>query len=275
MRLAILLPALAALLTASPVVAQTDTSAPPAPQQYSVRIVKTFPHDPKAFTEGLFYDHGFLYESTGRNGSSWIRKVDLNSGKVLQSAKVSNAYFGEGIAAWKGRIISLTWQTEKGFVWDQSTLHLKSSFSYIGEGWGMTHDASSLIMSDGTPVLKFLDPDKLSVTRQVMVTLDGKPLEQVNELEYVDGSILANIWMTRDIVRIDPKSGQVNGIIDLSALPEESHPSSDRDAVANGIAYDPDGKRLFVTGKLWPHLYQIELVPVAAKRRRFPRRSNN
>ena len=265
MRLAILLPALsvfgAALLTGSPVSAQTDAPSAPAAQQYSVRIVKTFPHDPKAFTEGLFYDHGFLYESTGRNGSSWIRKVDLDTGKVLQSAKVSNAYFGEGIAAWKGKIISLTWQTEKGFVWDQATLHLKSSFSYIGEGWGMTHDASNLIMSDGTPVLKFLDPDKLSVTRQVMVTLDGKPLEQVNELEYVDGAILANIWMTRDIVRIDPKSGQVTGIIDLSALPEESHPSADRDAVANGIAYDPDGKRLFVTGKLWPHLYQIELVP--------------
>ena len=265
MRLAVLLSALMALLAGAPVLAQTSAPTAPAVQQYTVRIVKTFPHDPQAFTEGLFYDKGFLYESTGRNGTSWIRKVDLDTGKVVQSAKVASAYFGEGIAAWKGRIISLTWRTEKGFVWDQSTLHLKSSFSYVGEGWGMTHDAQNLIMSDGTPVLKFLDPDKLSVTRQVMVTLDGKPLEQVNELEYVDGSILANIWMTRDIVRIDPKSGQVNGIIDLSALPEESHPSADRDAVANGIAYDPDGKRLFVTGKLWPHLYQIELVPVAAK----------
>ncbi len=263
MRLAILLSTLAALV-ATPVLAQTDAPAPSAIPQYSVRIVKTFPHDPKAFTEGLFYDHGFLYESTGRNGASWIRKVDLDSGKVLLSARVSNAYFGEGIAAWKGKIVSLTWQTEKGFVWDQSTLHLKSSFSYIGEGWGMTHDAQNLIMSDGTPVLKFLNPDTLSVARQVMVTMEGKPLDQVNELEYVDGAVLANIWMTRDIVRIDPKSGQVTGIIDLSALPEESHPLSDRDAVANGIAYDADGKRLFVTGKLWPHLYQIELVPTAA-----------
>jgi glutamine cyclotransferase len=267
MRLVLLLPALAALgavlSVASPAPAQTAPAAP-EPQQYTVRIVKTFPHDPKAFTEGLFYDQGFLYESTGRNGSSWIRKVSLDSGKVLQSAKVSNAYFGEGIAAWKGRIISLTWQTEKGFVWDQGTLHLKSSFSYVGEGWGMTHDSQNLIMSDGTPVLKFLDPDTLKVSHQVMVTLEGKPLEQVNELEYVDGAVLANIWMTRDIVRIDPKSGQVTGIIDLSALPEEGHPSNDRDAVANGIAYDAVGKRLFVTGKLWPHLYQIELVPAAA-----------
>ncbi len=263
MRLAVLLPALAALLAGLPALAQTSPA--PTPQQYTVRIVKTFPHDPQAFTEGLFYDKGFLYESTGRNGTSWIRKVDLDTGKVVQSAKVASAYFGEGIAAWKGRIISLTWRTEKGFVWDQSTLRLKSSFSYIGEGWGMTHDAQNLIMSDGTPVLKFLDPDTLTVARQLMVTLDGKPLDQVNELEYVDGAVLANIWMTRDIVRIDPKSGQVNGIIDLSALPEESHPLNDRDAVANGIAYDPVGKRLFVTGKLWPHLYQIELVPAAAQ----------
>ncbi len=260
MRLASLLPVLAALTFGTPVLAQGTAPV----QQYTVRIVKTFPHDPKAFTEGLFYDKGALYESTGRNGTSWIRKVDLDSGKVLQSAKVGNAYFGEGIAAWKGRLISLTWQTEKGFVWDQASLKLKSSFSYTGEGWGMTKDANNLIMSDGTPVLKFLDPDKLTVARQVMVTLQGTPLERINELEYVDGAVLANVWMTRDIVRIDPKSGQVTGLIDLSALPEEAHPSEDRDAVANGIAYDPVGKRLFVTGKLWPHLYQIELVPAAA-----------
>lgn len=262
MRPVVLLPALMALLAGPPAFAEIN--APGVPQ-YTVRIVKTFPHDPKAFTEGLFYDHGVLYESTGRNGSSWIRKEDLDSGKVLQSARVANSYFGEGIVAWKGKIVSLTWQTEKGFVWDKASLKLKSSFHYVGEGWGMTHDGHDLIMSDGTPVLKFLDPDKLDVTRQVMVTLNGQPLSQVNELEYVDGAILANVWMTRDIVRIDPKSGQVTGIIDLSALPEESHPSDDRDAVANGIAYDPEGKRLFVTGKLWPHLYQIELVPAPAK----------
>ena len=259
MRLVPLSSALLAL-AASPGLAQTA----PAVQQYTVRIVKTFPHDPKAFTEGLFYDRGFLYESTGRNGASFIRKVNLDTGKTIQSAKVANAYFGEGIVAWNGRIVSLTWQTEKGFIWDQSNFKLKSSFSYTGEGWGMTRDDRNLIMSDGTSVLKFMDPDKLTVARQVIVTLDGKPLPQVNELEYVDGAVLANIWMTRDIVRIDPKSGQVTGIIDLSALPEESHPSGDRDAVANGIAYDAAGKRLFVTGKLWPHLYQVELVPANA-----------
>jgi glutamine cyclotransferase len=260
MRLVLLLPALTALFAGMPACAQT---APAGVQQYTVRIVRTFPHDPKAFTEGLFYDRGFLYESTGRNGTSWIRKEDLDTGKVLQSARVASTYFGEGIVAWKGKIVSLTWQAEKGFIWDQASLKLKSSFHYVGEGWGMTHDSRNLIMSDGTPVLKFLDPDKLDVTRQVMVTLNGQPLSQVNELEYVDGAILANVWMTRNIVRIDPKSGQVTGIIDLSALPEEAHPSDDRDAVANGIAYDPEGKRLFVTGKLWPHLYQIELVPAA------------
>jgi len=259
MRWVILSSALLAL-AGSPAAAET------APVQYTVRIVKTFPHDPKAFTEGLFYDHGFLYESTGRNGASFIRKVDLDTGKPVQSAKVANTYFGEGIVAWKGRILSLTWQTEKGFIWDQRSFKLKSSFSYVGEGWGMTHDAQSLIMSDGTSVLKFMDPDTLKVARQLMVTLNGQPLSQVNELEYVDGAVLANVWMTRDIVRIDPKSGVVNGVIDLSALPEESHPPGDRDAVANGIAYDPDGKRLFVTGKLWPHLYQVELVPVAAQK---------
>jgi len=257
MRLVILSSAFLALASA-PAMAQTTPAVP----QYTVRIVKTFPHDPKAFTEGLFYDRGFLYESTGRNGSSFIRKVDLDSGKIVLSAKVANTYFGEGIVAWKGRIVSLTWQTEKGFIWDQRSLKLKSSFGYVGEGWGMTHDAQNLIMSDGTSVLKFMDPDTLKVARQVIVTLDGKPLSQVNELEYVDGAVLANVWMTRDIVRIDPKTGVVNGVIDLSALPEESHPQGDRDAVANGIAYDPDGKRLFVTGKLWPHLYQVELVPV-------------
>ena len=258
MRLALLLPVVAALTVASPVLAQGNAPAPV--QQYTVRIVKTFPHDPKAFTEGLFYDKGALYESTGRNGTSWIRKVDLDSGKVLQSAKVGSAYFGEGIAAWKGRLISLTWQTEKGFVWDQSSLKLKSSFSYTGEGWGMTKDANNLIMSDGTPVLRFLDPQNFKEVRRIQVTADGVPVDQVNELEWVGDEIYANVWHTDRIARIDPASGKIVGWIDLRKLyPAHGHDQTSED-VLNGIAYDPEHQRLFVTGKLWPKLYEIKLV---------------
>ena len=176
---------------------------------YGYQVVHTYPHDPEAFTEGLFYDDGFLYESTGRNGSSWIRKVDLDSGKVLQSAKVSNAYFGEGIAAWKGKIVSLTWQTEKGFVWDQSTLHLKSSFSYIGEGWGMTHDSQNLIMSDGTSVLKFLDP---GTNREIAAKVESEdPLKFKDTKRYRDRIVQAQKQTSeRDALIV--MSGQLAGL---------------------------------------------------------------
>ena len=241
--------------------ARHTAPAAPAPlAHYTLKIVKVFPHDPDAFTEGLFFDHGSLYESTGRNGTSFIRQVDLNSGNVIQQVQVDSKYFGEGIAPWNGRIVSLTWQTEKGFVWNQSDLKLKSSFSYKGEGWGMTGDGHNLIMSDGTPAIKFLDPNTLKVVKTIKVNYNGQPLDQVNELEWIDGEILANIWRTRDLVRIDPKTGRVDGVVDMAALPEVASPPSDPDAVANGIAFDPAGHRIFVTGKLWPHLYQVELV---------------
>lgn len=249
----------ASVAAASPATAAT----PPALQRYSLKIVKVFPHDPNAFTEGLFYDHGSLYESTGREGKSSIRQVDLDTGQVIRQTTIDSHYFGEGIAPWNGRIIGLTWQTETGFVWNQADLKLKSNFAYKGEGWGMTGNSKNLIMSDGTPALKFLDPATLKVVKTVNVSYNGQPVDQINELEWIDGEILANIWRTHTIVRIDPASGQVDGLIDLSALPEAAAPPSDPDAVANGIAFDPAGHRIFVTGKLWSHLYQVELVPVS------------
>ncbi len=259
--------ALGALALTSACHATPRKAAAPAPATapavpiYKLKIIKVFPHDPEAFTEGLFYDHGSLYESTGRNGQSSVRQVNLDTGQVIQQAPIDSHYFGEGIAPWNGHIVGLTWQTEKGFVWNQADLHLKSTFAYKGEGWGMTGNAKNLIMSDGTPTLKFLDPVTLKVAKTITVTYLGKPVDQVNELEWIDGQILANIWRTRDIVRIDPTTGKITGVIDLSNLPEVNTPPSDPDAVANGIAFDPKGHRIFVTGKLWPHLYQVELVP--------------
>ena len=257
-RFAFLLALAAAPVAAAPAKPPAALTTPVT--HYALKIVKVFPHDPDAFTEGLFYDRGTLYESTGRNGTSYIRQVNLDTGSVMRQVQVDSQYFGEGIAPWNGHIVSLTWQTGKGFVWNQSDFKLKSSFAYKGEGWGMTGNAKNLIMSDGTPALKFLDPTTLKVVKTVNVTYNGKPIDQVNELEWVDGEILANIWRTRTIVRIDPASGRVDGLIDLSALPEVTSPPSDPDAVPNGIAFDPVSHRIFVTGKLWSHLYQVELV---------------
>lgn len=239
----------------------TGAQAQAAVPRYAVSVVHTYPHDTQAFTEGLFYQDDTFYESTGRNGQSWIRQVNLQTGKVLRQVSIDKQYFGEGIAPWQGRIISLTWQAGTGFVWSQKNLHRLSSFHYTGEGWGLTSDGHELIMSDGTETLKFLDPLTLKVVHTLKVTLDGQPLDQINELEWVKGEVLANIWRTRQLVRIDPKTGHVTGIIDLNSLPEIVSPGTDPDAVANGIAYDAAHDRLFVTGKLWPHLYEIKLTP--------------
>ena len=247
-----------AVLALLPVLAGAVQAAVP---RYTVRVVTTYPHDVKAFTEGLFYLDGSLYESTGLHGTSSVRKVALDTGAVLKSVNIDRRYFGEGIAPWKGRIIGLTWQSRTGFVWNGKDFKLASTFRYTGEGWGMTQDGRSLIMSDGTPTLKFLNPVSLKVTRKLNVTLDGQTIDQINELEWVKGEVLANVWRSRAILRIDPKDGKVTGIVDLTALPETTG-MTDPDAVANGIAFDPIGNRLFVTGKMWPHLYQVELVPV-------------
>jgi len=230
-----------------------------APATYGFEIVHTYPHDPGAFTQGLIFLDGFLYESTGLNGKSSVRKVKLETGDVLQRRDVDAQYFGEGLTDWHGTLIQLTWQTRIGFVYDLVTFAPKRTFTYPGEGWGLTHDRARLIMSDGTPTLRFIDPDTLAETGRLMVTDRGQPVMRLNELEFVKGEIYANVWGTDSIVTIAPASGQVTGWINLTGLlpAADRTPSMD---VLNGIAYDTAGDRLFVTGKQWPKLFEIRLV---------------
>ncbi|MGZ3343349.1 MAG: glutaminyl-peptide cyclotransferase [Caulobacteraceae bacterium] len=233
---------------------------------YGYTVVHTYPHDPAAFTEGLFYLNGVLYESTGLEGRSDIRKVQLTTGKVLQRRPLDAKYFGEGIVAWKGRLAELTWQSQIGFTYDLNTFKPRSSFHYTGEGWALTHDGARIIMSDGTPQLRFLDPQTLAETGRLTVTLNGRPLAMINELEWVKGEVLANVWQTNFIVRIDPRTGAVTGVIDLSALVGQEAAKGRQIDVLNGIAYDAEHDRLFVTGKLWPDLYEIKLTgPIAGE----------
>ena len=254
-----LLHATLALLCATSSVAAAGTAEPALPV-YGYQVVHAYPHDPGAFTEGLFYRGGFLYESTGLNGQSSVRKVELESGKMLQGSELPQEVFGEGIADWGDKIVGLTWQSHVGFVLEIDTLKFVRQFSYPGEGWGLTHDEHQLIMSDGTPELRFLDPTTLRETHRVRVTDAGKPLERINELEWIDGEVWANVWQTDRIARIDPKSGRVTAWVDLAGLlPVKDRLSSNPD-VLNGIAWDAAGKRLFVTGKFWPHLFELRLV---------------
>ena len=237
--------------------------APPARAAvpvYGYTVVKTYPHDPDAFTEGLFYLDGVLYESTGLEGKSSIRKVRLADGKVLRQRPLAAKYFGEGIIAWKGKLVELTWRSEVGFTYDLATFKPRAQFHYQGEGWALTQDGVRLIMSDGTPQLRFLNPDTLAESGRLDVTLNGRPLANINELEWVKGEVLANVWQTNFIVRIDPKSGKVTGVIDLSALAAAEAAKGRALDVLNGIAYDAEHDRLFVTGKLWPDLYEIRLT---------------
>jgi glutaminyl-peptide cyclotransferase len=229
--------------------------------RYRAEIIRAYPHDPQAFTEGLFFLHGALYESTGLEGRSEVRKEDLETGRVLQRLRLAPSYFGEGIAAFGRRLYELTWKNQVGFIYDLETFRPLGRFAYQGEGWALTEDGRELIMSDGSPVLRFLDPATLKETHRVIVTADGAPVAEVNELEWVKGAILANIWMTDRIARIDPVTGRVTAWIDLSGLRAASGAGADPDAVANGIAYDAARDRLFVTGKLWPKLFEIRLAP--------------
>jgi glutaminyl-peptide cyclotransferase len=226
---------------------------------YDYQIVHTYPHDPTAFTEGLFYLDGFLYESTGLEQHSTIRKVRIDTGAVVQRLEIPPEYFGEGIVNWHGRLVSLTWKSHVGFLWDLASFERRGEFHYDGEGWALTQDGKQLIMSDGTPDLRFFNPTTLLETRRLKVTLDGKPLRNLNELEWIKGEIYANVWETNWIVRIDPNTGEVVGLINLSGLlgPDEVVPG--RDSVLNGIAYDARRDRLFVTGKNWPKLFEIRL----------------
>jgi glutamine cyclotransferase len=223
------------------------------------RIVNTYPHDPRAFTQGLVFADGVLYEGTGLRGQSSLRKVNLKTGNILRVRQISAHFFGEGITIYGNRVIQLTWRAKVGFVYDRQTFQLLDTFNYLTEGWGITHDGRSLIMSDGTSTLYFLDPQTFrEVGRLEVHTRDG-PVSRLNELEYVQGEIYANVWKTDRIARISPQTGEVVGWINLEGLlrPEDRNSRID---VLNGIAYDVKNDRLFVTGKLWPKLFEIELV---------------
>jgi glutaminyl-peptide cyclotransferase len=252
------------LVLVSPLGAQPPAAEAPIPLEVAVPVQR-YPHDPAAFTQGLFIDRGELFESTGMVGRSSIRKVDLASGKVLKSVAVPPPYFGEGIAPWQGQVLSLTWQNGTGFRWDRASLKRKGTFRYSGEGWGLTSTGSELVLSDGTEELRFVDPQTFKVKRTVKVTVQGRPLRLLNELEWVNGQVLANVWMTQFAVRIDPVSGKVVGVIDLSRLHRESGANGE-DQVANGIAFDARTGKLYMTGKEWPALFEVKLVPAAEAR---------
>jgi len=226
---------------------------------YEIEVVHTYPHDPTAFTEGLFYLNGVLYESTGLQGHSTIRKVRLETGEVLQKLDVPAQYFGEGIVNWKSHLVGLTWKSQVGFVYDLASFKKQREFHYEGEGWALTQDGRQLIMSDGTSQLRFINPQTLKETRRLTVTLDGKPLRNLNELEWVKGEIYANVWQTDWIVRIDPRKGAIVGLINLAGLLGAADRIKGQTDVLNGIAYDAKGDRLFVTGKNWPKLFEIRL----------------
>lgn len=253
---------LALLALAAPAVPQAQPAptaqvAPARPPLIVPRVVARFPHDRAAFTEGLIWHDGALYESVGLEGQSDVRRVDLASGKVLHRARIPAAQFGEGLAAWKGTLVSLTWHDGIAHRWT-AALKPTGTRRYEGEGWGLASDARGFVRSDGSATLTFHDPDTLKVTRRLGVTFAGRPLDQLNELEILDGAILANVWHQPFIVRIDAASGRVTGVIDLRAIVAEVG-LSDPEAVANGIAWDAAKRRLFVTGKRWPTVFEIAL----------------
>ncbi|HEY7305718.1 MAG TPA: glutaminyl-peptide cyclotransferase [Bryobacteraceae bacterium] len=226
---------------------------------YGYEIVRAYPHDRAAFTQGLEYSGGFLYEGTGLHGESTLRREDLATGKILQELALPDQLFGEGITVLNGRIVQLTWQSHIGFVYDQRTFGLLRNFSYPGEGWGLANDGRVIYMSDGTPQIRCLDPATLRELQRVTVHEGRQQIEALNELEWVRGELYANVWQRNQIVRIDPRDGTVLGWIDLSGLLTPAELTNGAD-VLNGIAYDSMGDRLFVTGKLWPKLFQIRLV---------------
>jgi glutamine cyclotransferase len=232
--------------------------AAPATADTPWTLVRSYPHDSSAFTEGLFFHDGALYESTGLEGQSDIRKVRLKDGKILQKTALDPQYFGEGIVNWNDRLVSLTWRHRLGFVWKLDDFAPVADFRYEGEGWGLTQDGSHIIMSDGSAQIRFLDPDTLAETRRITVTWNGRPVDRLNELEWVKGEIYANIWYDTHIARIDPATGAVIDWLDIAPLVKASG-AKGQEAVANGIAYDAAKDRLFVTGKLWPKLFEIRV----------------
>jgi len=254
--LALLLQAAAAPapVPAPPSAAAADAPIPVLP----ATVVARHPHDPAAFTEGLIWHDGALYESVGREGASDVRRVDLLTGKVTARARIPAAEFGEGLAAWRGELVSLTWHDGVAHRWRARDLKLAGQFRYAGEGWGLASGPASLWMSDGSAQLRELDPRTFAERRRLTVTLRGRPLREVNELEVVDGAILANVWHQPYLVRIDPATGKVTAVVDLRPLIAEVA-AKDPEAVANGVAWDAKGRRLFVTGKLWPTLFEVRI----------------
>ncbi|WP_126536088.1 glutaminyl-peptide cyclotransferase [Aerosticca soli] len=234
---------------------------------YGYRVVRELPHDTQAYTEGLFYLDGRFYESTGTVGASDIREVDPATGRVLRRRALPPPDYGEGIAAWKNRLYELTWQSGHGYIYDLKTFAPLGSFTYPGEGWALTCDGSRLYMSDGSADIRVLDPVTLDETARIHVTAEGAPVERLNELEWVKGELYANVWLTSRIARIDPASGKVTAWIDLGGLgPKPGETADPANDVLNGIAYDAEHDRLFVTGKRWPTIYQIELTGPSLQR---------
>jgi glutamine cyclotransferase len=240
------------------VVAWAQLGTRRAPEVAGFTVVAAYPHDPAAFTQGLTIEKGQLYEGTGQYGASTVRRVDLESGRPEKQRALGPRYFGEGIAILGGLLYQLTWQNGAAVVYDLETFEVQRTMQYDGEGWGLTHDGRQLIMSDGSSTIRFRDPQTFAVTREIEVRADGVPLPMLNELEYVEGEIWSNIWYDDRIARISPTDGRVLGFIDLSTLYPQS--ARGREAVLNGIAYDAAAKRLFVTGKNWPQLYEIQVA---------------
>ena len=230
------------------------------------QIVQSYPHDQSAFTQGLIYLDGALYESTGLKGQSSLRKVDLDTGKILQFVADPADYFAEGLTNWGSTLVQLTWQSHIALVYDRATFHVLRTFQYPGEGWGLTQDGRNLILSDGTATLRFLDPATFNEVRRITVRSAGKPIDKLNELEYIHGEIYANIWYSDRIARISPQTGKVLGWIDLKGLAGAAGATANG-AVLNGIAYDAAHDRLFVTGKLWPKIFEIRVVPKASSQK--------
>jgi glutaminyl-peptide cyclotransferase len=232
-------------------------NAQPSIPVLSAKILKTYPHDPHAFTQGLEYFEGFLYESTGETGQSSLRKVDLESGKVLQKTDLASEYFGEGLTIFRGKIYQLTWLSKIGFVYDVKSFRKLRDFHYYGEGWGLAHDGSNLILSDGTNTLRFLDPETFAVVRTLEVYAGAEAVTNLNELECIGNDIYSNVWHANRIARIDARTGQVRDWIDLSALAAQEQ--KEPEGVLNGIAFDPARRRFFVTGKDWAHLFEVQI----------------
>jgi glutaminyl-peptide cyclotransferase len=240
----------------------TESQAGGIPE-YTYEVVHSYPHDPQAYTQGLFYLNGIMYESTGLYGQSSIRTVRLETGEVLQKRDIPEQYFGEGIINWKDRLLELTWKSEKGFIYNLATFAPQRDFEYPGEGWGLTQDGKRIIMSDGTAELRFWDPETLRELGRITVTDDAGPVRELNELEWIKGEVYANVYQTDRIARINPTTGKVTGWIDLTGILGPADRGRPVD-VLNGIAYDAKTDRLFVTGKLWPKLFEIRLVKKSA-----------